>query len=556
MGRDTLTIAKKAQIPPALVGFSALLVASGAAWAAPDIGALSGFASFGFGVATSAALFAGLKYKNRSGHVNNASYVDMQNRLKALDEHAIVGITDENARIVDVNQRFIDTFGYEMDELIGNEASLIYPEAEYQQFAKIRSTLALGKNWTGEDRLRTKSGRTIWTQTTIFPLLSEDGRHVRSISVRTDITAIKQVQSEQDMRSTLHMLRDEVYVFDAETLRYSYMNKAAMERLGWSEAEYKEKTPADSIDRYNREKFFESAMPLIAGDLQQLTYVIEVNGNSLEMRLQYVINKEGRAQFVAFVNDISKRLAHEQAKDDFVSTVSHELRSPLTSIKGGLGLVLSGATGDLSDKSRSLLEIAHRNSNRLVLIINDILDLEKIASGQKKLDIAQTDLAALVKDAATANDAFCAQYNVGVRLVGADQSHIVECDAGQVFQILNNLLSNAARFSNSGDEIVVSLATDGPDTLISVRDYGVGIPMEAQATIFDRFTQVAGQDRKAKGGTGLGLNIVKVIAEHHGGTVTLDSVEGSGTTFVVRLPTRRTVDSIPSRDADVLDAAQ
>ncbi|WP_281857625.1 PAS domain-containing sensor histidine kinase [Litoreibacter halocynthiae] len=543
-------------IPSTLAAVSALVVAPSVAWASLDFNSFPVFASFGLGLLTSAAAFTGLRIKNRPSNLNGTGYVDVQNRLEALDVHSIVSVTDENARIVDVNQRFIDTFGYELDELVGNETSLIYPESERQQFSKIRSKLTSGESWTGELKLQAKCGRPIWTQTTIFPLFSDDGRHVSSISVRTDITAIKQAQSEQDMRSTLQMLRDEVYVFDAETLRYSYMNKAAMVRAGWTEAEYRGKTPEDAIEGYDRQEFFERAKPLVAGEKQQLTYVIEVDGSSLEINLQHVTTKEGRRQFVAFANDISERLAHEQAKVDFISTVSHELRSPLTSIKGGLGLVLSGATGELSDKSRSLLEIAHRNSDRLVLIINDILDLEKIASGNKQLDITLVDLATLVKDAAAANDAFCAHYNIKIRLVETDQPCLVECDANQVFQILNNLLSNAAKFSNPGDEVVVSLATDGPDTLISVRDYGVGIPMEAQATIFDRFTQVAGQDRKAKGGTGLGLNIVKVIAEHHGGTVTFESAQGAGTTFIVRLPTQASVDSAAIRKADALDAAQ
>ncbi|SFR32665.1 PAS domain-containing sensor histidine kinase [Litoreibacter janthinus] len=556
MVKKTVTRAMQLAHRPMAIGLWASLTMPDTAWAAPSLGSYSSFVAFGLGVCTAAALVSGLHYKTKQGKNAKLTSKELENRLKALDEHSIVSITDANARIIEVNQKFIETLGYSSDELIGNETNLIYPECELDLYQEIKTTLAQGKTWAGEMQLKTKSGRPIWTQTTISPLFSADGRHVSSISVRTDISKIKQAQSEQDMRCTLHMLRDEVYVFDAETQRFTYMNQAAMDRHGWNEAEYKVKTPADAIPGYSPDEFHKRAQPLLNGEHQQLTYQVNVGDTPLEIRLQQSTSKDGRVQFVAFANDISERLVHEQAKNDFVSTVSHELRSPLTSIKGGLGLVLSGATGNLSDKSRSLLEIAHRNSDRLVLLINDILDLEKIASGQRQLEIAPTDIRTLIQDAATANEAFCSQYGVCIRVVSENRPYIVECDSGQIFQILNNLISNAAKFSKSEDEIVVSLAADGPDTLISVRDYGVGIPADAQATIFDRFTQVPGQDRKAKGGTGLGLSIVKAIAEQHQGTVTLESSEGAGTTFTVRLPTRSDAGGTLPHSVDMLDAAQ
>lgn len=537
-----------------LLSTAASFVVPSAALAAPDLTALSSGTYFSLGLVTSALFCGGMGYVMHLRAVAEARCSDAENQLKAFNQHTIVSVTDRNARITEVNERFLETFGYSRDEVIGQQANAFYPDKEQHQFKLIRQAMNDGIPWTGELQLRAKSGRPIWTQTTVFPVYSEAGEHVSSISTRTDITAVKQMQSEQDMRAALHMLRDQVYVFDAETLHYTYMNKAAMDRSGWGD-DYKDKTPADSVAEFDRGRFFERAKPLIKGRLPQLTYVIETDGTSFEINLQHIINVDGRAQFVAFANDISKRLAQEKAKDDFVSTVSHELRSPLTSIKGGLGLVLSGATGELSDKSRSLLEIAHRNSDRLVLIINDILDLQKFSSGQNQLNLAKTDLSVLIKDAAAANEAYCTQYQVGIRLVGTDEPHVVECDADKIFQILNNLMSNAAKFSIPGDDIVVSLATDGPDTLIAVRDYGVGIPAEAQATIFDRFTQVSGQDRKSKGGTGLGLNIVKVIAERHGGKVTLESAEGAGSTFVVRLPSRHSAQG-RVQDAEILDAAQ
>lgn len=530
------------------LGVSCLALAaamSTAAWAVWDAGALGGIAIFTAGLLAAHSIHMLSSPKPAKTANSNLDISELKNRVRALDEHSIVSITDAEARIIDVNQRFLDTFEYTMEELIGHTTDLIYPDDDKTQFTDIRDTLARGDTWLGEVRLQKKSGGIVWTQTTIFPLFADDGTHVSNISVRTDITEIKKAQSEQDMRSALHMLRDEVYVFDAETLHFTYLNQAAMARFGWSEDVYRTKTPRDTNPGFDVQRFMKRAERLRSGEMQQLGYVVELGDRSVEIALQYVINRDGRAQFVAFANDVSERLELQKAKDEFIATVSHELRSPLTSIKGGLGLVLSGATGDLSEKSRSLLEIAHRNSDRLVHIVNDFLDLEKIASGEMAFNVVETDLSALLWDAATANEAFCAQYMVKIRAEGIDTPQYGSCDPDRMFQVLNNLLSNAAKFSEPGSEIILKLDKDPDGSIISVRDFGAGIPLDAQEKIFDRFAQVKGSNRKIQGGTGLGLAIVRSIVEKHGGTVTLESALGEGATFTVRLPDRPALTKTP-----------
>lgn len=247
---------------------------------------------------------------------------------------------------------------------------------------------------------------------------------------------------------------------------------------------------------------------------------------------------DGRC-FVAIARDISERLELERTKSAFIATVSHELRSPLTSIKGGIGLVLSGAAGDVSDRARGLLEISHRNADRLVLIVNDMLDLEKIAAGRMTFDMRQTDGVALIREALNGNGSYLDQFGVDAHIEGLDRPAWLTCDPDRVLQVLGNLLTNAAKFSIAGQQIRIALQENTENITFTVQDFGIGIPKKAQGTIFERFTQANCHHRGRADGTGLGLSIMKAIVESHSGRVDMDSTEGKGTTFHVTLPKRQ-----------------
>ncbi len=478
-----------------------------------------------------------------------------KSRMKALDNHSIVSILDGSGKITYVNDSFVKTFGYTENELVGADSSLIYCDGQDAQREAIRSNLLNGMSWEGELRWQTKTGDDVWTKTTIYPSMCDTGLLASATCVHTDLTEINKARRERDLRETLHLLHDEVYIINAETLRFDYLNKAAMDQFGWDEAEYATKAVSDALPEYDEQIFRERTAPLIAGHIAQAIHRTELFGRACEINMQFIPNVGGQGQFLAVCRDISVQREYQKKKDAFVSTVSHELRSPLTSITGGLDLVLSGATGDLPHKSRSLIEIAQRNARRLILIINDILDLEKISAGQMDFDIRPTDLSALIKEAAASNQAYYEKYGVSLQLFGVDAAVEAECDADRMFQVLNNLMSNAAKFSDKGSVVDITLDQLEEDTLITVQDYGMGIPKESLPTIFGRFIQVPGQDRKAKGGTGLGLNIVKAIAEHHGGSVTCESVEGEGTTFTVRIPSTTATPNDRS-DGAMLEAAE
>jgi PAS domain S-box-containing protein len=250
------------------------------------------------------------------------------------------------------------------------------------------------------------------------------------------------------------------------------------------------------------------------------------------------ITQGGERQFVGTLTDISERKAAERAKNEFVSTVSHELRTPLTSIKGALGLVQSGVIGELPDKLRSMVEIAYNNSDRLVRLINDILDVEKLSAGKMEFRMAPLDLKGVLEEALVANKAYADQHKVTFALTADLSEAPVTGDYDRLMQMLANLLSNAAKYSPERGEVEISLHRRGESFRVSVVDHGAGIPENFRDMIFERFSQADSSDTRLRGGTGLGLNIAKAIVERHRGTIGFISEVGTGTTFSVDLPAR------------------
>jgi PAS domain S-box-containing protein len=252
-----------------------------------------------------------------------------------------------------------------------------------------------------------------------------------------------------------------------------------------------------------------------------------------------------RRLFIGVVRDISARLEVERLKTGFVSTVSHELRTPLTSISGSLGLLAGGVAGQLPAKATRLIDIAKLNCERLVRLINDILDLEKAESGKLDFRLEPLRLKPIVQQAIDLNRAFAHNYGAIIELDPHSADPTVYVDRDRVIQILTNLLSNAAKFSPRGGVIDLSIKADEDSVRVSVRDHGSGIAEQFQTRIFQKFAQADSSDSRAKGGTGLGLSIAKTIIERLGGSIGFDSEPGQGTTFYITLPLRHEPTAVP-----------
>jgi signal transduction histidine kinase len=226
-------------------------------------------------------------------------------------------------------------------------------------------------------------------------------------------------------------------------------------------------------------------------------------------------------------------------KNEFISTISHELRTPLTSINASLGLMADGVVGELSSESRSLVRIARENSERLIRLISDILDIDKIASGKLTYDIRELEIGSLVVQTVEAHRALAGQHSVKLVVNDEAAGAHVRGDADRLIQVVTNLLSNAVKFSPEGASVEVSIGRHDGLIRVSVRDRGPGIPKSFHDLVFDKFTQADASDQRQRGGTGLGLSICRAIIEDLGGQIDFETEAGRGTTLFFDLPEHR-----------------
>ncbi|MBX9257750.1 response regulator [Desmonostoc muscorum CCALA 125] len=242
--------------------------------------------------------------------------------------------------------------------------------------------------------------------------------------------------------------------------------------------------------------------------------------------------------YTVILRDITERKQIERMKDEFISVVSHELRTPLTSIHGSLGMLASGLLPTDSEQGKRLLQIATDSTERLVRLINDILDIERIESGKGKMEPEICNIVDLIAQAVNVMQPLADK--AGVTLCISDVSGQVWVDCDRIVQTLTNLLSNAIKFSSAGSTVWLQVQQQGDEVLLTVKDNGRGIPADKLESIFERFQQVDSSDSRNHDGTGLGLAICKSIMQQHGGRIWAESVLGEGSTFYVTLPLFRT----------------
>ena len=264
------------------------------------------------------------------------------------------------------------------------------------------------------------------------------------------------------------------------------------------------------------------------------------NGSTFDMEVTTKsIPYKGRTVLGCVVRDISERKEIDRLKNEFVSIVSHELRTPLTSIRGSLGLMEGGAVGELPPKAQDLARIARQNADRLIRLINDILDLEKIESGKIQLQIAALDPAEVVESTIAELRGMSELYRMTLT-ARVHRHDPVAGDRDRVVQVLMNLLSNAMKFSPEGGVVSVGVEDGAAGFLrFSVSDQGPGIAENQRARLFTRFEQLEAADTRKRGGTGLGLAISRSLVEQQGGRIGVDSVPGKGSVFWFELPVVR-----------------
>jgi PAS domain S-box-containing protein len=320
------------------------------------------------------------------------------------------------------------------------------------------------------------------------------------------------------------------------------VNAALCDLLGYSEEELLANDFQSITHHADRERGVELMRRMLAGEIDRFRVekrYYHKSGRTIWalVSVSLVRDRTGRPNyFVSQIQDISEQREVERVKNEFISVVSHELRTPLTSIRGSLGLVLGAFADALPAKAKGLLDIANNNCERLMQLIDDILDIDKIASGNMRFDMRERTLAHIMHKAVQGTEMYAQRFNVRVELNAQASDVKVSVDEDRLVQVLSNLLSNAVKFSPSGGVVGVGAQVNGDRVRLQVVDQGPGIPEEFRSRIFDKFSQADSSTTRRAGGTGLGLHISRKIVESMRGTIGFDTEIGRGTTFWVEFP--------------------
>jgi PAS domain S-box-containing protein len=465
---------------------------------------------------------------------------ESEERFRRLSAATVEGIViHDSGQILDANESAARMFGYDAEEMIGLGAiELVAREAREAMLSNMHS---------GHDRRYEGTG--LRKDGSTFPVeiqgsaVSYSDRTVRVTALR-DISERKRTeaalqQSEQRYKQLVENASDIIYRVNLRG-ELTYVNPVAVRMMGYSEDELLGMQYTRLLRPDQREEAQEFYATQVVEQLATTYWefaAITREGRELWLgqHVQLVMEGGRVAGLQAMARDITGQREVERIKDEFISVVSHELRTPLTSIRGSLGLLASGRMGELPERGQRLLDIAAQNTDRLVRLINDILDLERLQSGRVALEKQDCDAADLMAQAVEVVRA--AAEGAGVTLSCQPRSALLHADPDRIVQVLVNLLGNAIKFSPAGAIVRIEGERRNGEFRFQVRDRGRGIPVDKLESIFGRFQQVDSSDSRQKGGTGLGLAICRSIVEQHDGRIWAESMPADGSTFVFTLPT-------------------
>jgi PAS domain S-box-containing protein len=352
-------------------------------------------------------------------------------------------------------------------------------------------------------------------------------------------------------RAIVQNAMDVICSFDDRGI-FTSVSPASRAQLGYEPEQLIGKEYIDFVFADDRKAVAESVGKIMEGKAsgQFESRLLKSDGSLLDV-LWSVQWADIENSMFCVVHDITARKEIERMKQEFVAMVSHDLRTPLTSIQGYLTLLSTGMYGELNDQGTHNLKVADANITRLIGLINDLLDIEKMESGKLKMELGDVTLAEVFERSIGAVVGFAQQQKVS--LMAQPTALHAFADGDRLVQVLVNLISNAIKFSPKDSTVTLSASDFADFVEITVSDQGRGIPAEFKSSIFERFQQVQASDAKVKGGSGLGLAICKAIVEGHSGTIGVDSEEGKGSRFWFRIPKpMSTIKTVPADSVPVV----
>jgi PAS domain S-box-containing protein len=465
---------------------------------------------------------------------------------RAIIENAVDVICsiDIDGKFVNISPSSFNTWGYYPDELMGRRfIEIVMPEDHQETIRAVRAVRAEKGTTSFENRTRRKDGSIVTVLWSTY--WSESERSM--FCVAHDITERKLAEetikaSERKIRTIIESMLVGLMIITKDGIIES-INPASERMFGYKPNElsgrhimsvFHDSTLFSVEDPTDRQNFLDNLWQHSFGRIGEFEALKKnLEPFPIEISLTELEAGDG-ARILANILDVSERKEVERLKKEFVSTVSHELRTPLTSIRGSLTLLSVGALGALPEQAKKVVGIAERNTIRLITLINDILDIEKLESGKLDMVFDNVQMGNVFERSAESVKAFAEQN--GIRLEMMPTNAMAFADGDRLVQVVVNLCSNAVKFSPKGAAVTI-VCEENPNFLeVKVIDRGRGIPAKYKNLLFQRFQQVEASDARKKGGTGLGLAICKGIIEAHGGEIGVESEEGKGSIFWFKIP--------------------
>lgn len=459
--------------------------------------------------------------------------------------HDTIIARDLDGAITFWNQGAEKMYHWKKAEVVGQISHILLKTQFSQPLSEIETELLENCYWEGEVTQFTRDDRPISVASRWALQTDNTGRPIKILEINNDITAKKQAeaalrQSEEKFRQLAENIQAVFWMKDHQSQQFIYVSKAyeslwqrSCENIyqkytDWLEAIYSE-------DRQHVESVLTEQMRTGQSDVKYR--IIRPDGSIrwIRDRAFPIKNEVGELVRIAGIaEDITELQQIELMKSEFIGIVSHELRTPLTSIRAAMGLLHTGIYDKKPDKFKRMIEIAAIDSDRLVRLVNDILDLERLESGRAVLEKTTCNVADLIEQAVGGLQAIAKEQNVNFNIQPTDAKVWAAADA--IVQTLTNLLANALKFSPANSTITLSVQKQTDYILFQITDQGRGIPKDKLEAIFGRFQQVDASDSRSKGGTGLGLAICRSIIEQHNGQIWAESTVGVGSTFFFTLP--------------------